>query len=73
MESREEYAGDLARLARVVAPGISHRISQRGNRRYSRRVDAGQASELCRQERAGSLKLCMVSPEFPQQPGVRDA
>ena len=62
--SREEYAGDMARIARVVAPGIPHRITQRGIRRHSRRVDSGRAKELCRHERAGSLKMCVVSPVF---------
>lgn len=32
MEEREESGFDLVRLARVVAPGIPHHITQRGNR-----------------------------------------
>jgi putative transposase len=64
----------MARLARVVAPGVPHRVTQRGNRRQRTfftdddyRLYRGLMAEWCMRSgveiRGQGLEFYIVSPE----------
>jgi hypothetical protein len=71
LEEREEEGLDMVRLARVVAPGIPHHITQRGNRRQETFFCAEDYQEYV--ALTGELKGNSAERYAGESPGPRAA